>query len=189
MRLRLACGLNTVVTLGATINNSCMVEHANVPGKRRVARSAVIRRTDVVEGFAFRLLVVMALFARFLRHLVIELGDRPGFGHMAIRTGIGRFDVTLVLARGVLAIVAGKTFSGNLGMVDVHIAELRIAVAICANIRGLWVIVWLRQRHVTIVAAKACRRHTFEYSTFVALFTRHLDVGTIEREACELVVE
>lgn len=87
------------------------------------------------------------------------------------------------------AIVTGEAIALDFRVVNMHIAECRIVMAIGAVVGCLWMIVRFAHCHVAVVATKAGGGHTFEDSAFVALFTGYLDVGTIEREARELVVE
>lgn len=68
----------------AAINHAGMIEDANFPGHHAVALGAVVGGTNVIERLAGGMQTIVADLAGLVGHVMVELGDRPGNGQVAI---------------------------------------------------------------------------------------------------------
>jgi hypothetical protein len=189
MILRFACRFDAVVACGASINNSLVIEYANVPGGRDMARTTFIVRSDVIEWLSFGPLIVVAILARFLRHCMIELRNHPRRGLVAIGAVFRGLDMGLALALCGLAVVAGNAIRFDFGMVNVDGCKGRVAVTVYAIVGCLRMLVQFALCHVTIMTTKARCWHAFEHRAFMAGFAGHFLVRAFEWKACKFMVE
>jgi len=129
------------------------------PDVGRVAVFADIARLYMRRGFARSIRAVVAAGAITGDVYVVEVRRQPANGRMTIVAVVAAVDMTLVLAGGDNAVVAGAAGANHLCVVDrVHRHPDVRRMTIFADIAGLDVRLILASRIGTVVAAEAIAR-------------------------------